>query len=256
MNKKIIMLIGNGESSVYMYNGLIQDFPISGVIIEARGDKKKFLKRRIKKLGYFNVFGQVLFQLIIPRILKKRSKKRIEQIKSFYKLDYKPIPSKIVKNVISVNSDECIGFIQRENPDLIIVNGTRIISEKVLNCTNAVFVNTHVGITPKYRGVHGGYWALVNMDVENCGVTVHLVDKGIDTGRVLYQQKIKPISIDNFVTYAYIQLGEGILIMKKAINDFMNNQLKENQPKTSESKLWYHPTIWFYLYSRLTKGVK
>jgi methionyl-tRNA formyltransferase len=39
---------------------------------------------------------------------------------------------------------------------------------------NSKFVNIHVGITPKYRGVHGTYWALVNNDVENSGVTVHL----------------------------------------------------------------------------------
>jgi folate-dependent phosphoribosylglycinamide formyltransferase PurN len=68
------------------------------------------------------------------------------------------------------------------NPDLVIVNGTRIISKKVLSSINSKFVNIHVGITPKYRGVHGTYWALVNNDVENSGVTVHFVDEGIDTG--------------------------------------------------------------------------
>lgn len=256
MDKKIIMLTGGGKSSIYMYNGLSNTFQISNVIVEGKGNKKNFIKRRIRKLGYFKVFGQVLFQLTIPKLLEKSSQKRIREIKSIYKLDSKPIPISIVKKVISVNSDECVEFIQKEKPDIIIVNGTRIISEKVLNCTNATFVNTHVGITPKYRGVHGGYWALANMDINNCGVTVHLVDKGIDTGRVIYQQTIKPISSDNFATYTYLQLGEGIFIMKKAINDFINNQLKENQPKTSESKLWYHPTIWFYVYKRITKGVK
>ena len=40
----------------------------------------------------------------------------------------------------------------------------------------------HAGITPQYRGVHGGYWAVVNNDPEHCGVTIHFVDKGIDTG--------------------------------------------------------------------------
>jgi folate-dependent phosphoribosylglycinamide formyltransferase PurN len=63
------------------------------------------------------------------------------------------------------------------NPDLVIVNGTRIISKKVLSSINSKFVNIHVGITPKYRGVHGTYWALVNNDVENSGVTVHFVDE-------------------------------------------------------------------------------
>ena len=256
MDKKIIMLTGGGKSSIFMYNGLKDFFHISKVIVEEKPDNKKFLKRRIKRLGYFKVFGQVLFQLTVPKILERSSQKRIRKIKSIYNLDSKPIPKNVVYNVNSVNSVECIEFIKKEKPDLIIVNGTRIISNKVLNCINATFVNTHAGITPKYRGVHGGYWALANEDKNNCGVTVHLVDSGIDTGGVLYQSKILPTKKDNFVTYTYHQIGEGIIIMKKAITDFANSQLKETIPNVSESKLWYHPTIWTYLYKRITKGVK
>mgnify|MGYP003689914533 CR=1 FL=1 len=256
MDKKIIMLVGGGESSVFMYNGLKNIFNISKVIVEENPDKYKIFKRRLKRLGYLDVFGQVLFQLSVPYILKKTSQKRIGKLKSIYKLDSTPITKDIVYNVSSVNSVECIEFIIKEKPDFIIVNGTRIISNKVLNSINATFVNTHAGITPKYRGVHGGYWALVNDDKSNCGVTVHLVDSGIDTGSVLYQSKIYPKKSDNFTTYTYHQIGEGIILMKQAINDFMNNQLNETISNGLESKLYYHPTIWTYLYKRITKGVK
>ena len=46
----------------------------------------------------------------------------------------------------------------------MVVNGTRILSRRMLESIDAVFLNMHVGITPKYRGVHGGYWALANGD--------------------------------------------------------------------------------------------
>ena len=46
----------------------------------------------------------------------------------------------------SVNSDTCKSIIAKIKPDIIIVNGTRIISTKILNSTQAVFVNTHAGI--------------------------------------------------------------------------------------------------------------
>lgn len=250
------MLTGKGKSSTFMYNGLKDSFHISKVIIEEKPDRKKFLKRRIKRLGYFQVIGQILFQLTIPKVLERISQKRIQEIKRHYNLDSKPIPESTIHNVNSVNSVECIELIKRENPDLIIVNGTRIISKKMLNCSDATFINTHAGITPKYRGVYGGYWALANEDKDNCGVTVHLVDSGIDTGGILFQQNILTTAKDNFVTYTYLQIGVGILIMKKAITDFINNKLEEVSPNISESKLWYHPTLWFYLYKRIIKGVK
>ncbi len=250
------MLTGGGESSTFMFNGLKNDFPISKVIIEGKGNKKKFIKKRIRRLGYVKVFGQILFSLLVPKTLKKNSKKRIDEIKSQYHLDATEIPFEKIKNVPSVNSKECIAFLQEEKPDLIIVNGTRIIFKKVLNCIDTTFVNTHVGITPKYRGVHGGYWALANGDRENCGVTVHLVDSGIDTGGVLFQKTITPNKKDNFATYTYLQIGEGIQLMKLTIADFFVNTLHERDSKTSESMIWSHPTLWYYLYTRIFKGVK
>ena len=51
-----------------------------------------------------------------------------------------------------------------------MINGTRIISKATLGCVPAVFINTHVGITPTYRGVHGGYWSLVEGERARCGV--------------------------------------------------------------------------------------
>ncbi|WP_299523354.1 formyl transferase [Winogradskyella sp.] len=256
MDKKIIMLTGGGPSTTFMYNGIKDSFDISTVILEEGSSIKKFIKRRIKRLGYIKVFGQLLFQTTIPKILHRISQKRIKEIMSEYNLEDNKIPDSVILNVTSVNSSDCIEFLKKEKPDLIIVNGTRIISKKVLNCTDAIFINTHAGITPKYRGVHGGYWALANNDRDNCGVSVHLVDSGIDTGGVLFQENISPIKKDNFSTYPYLQIGEGILLMKKAITKFMSDELKEVSPRVSESTLWYHPTIWYYLSKRIFKGVR
>jgi hypothetical protein len=53
------------------------------------------------------------------------------------------------------------------NLDVIIVNGTRIISSKVLESMPALFINSYRYNTT--MGVHGAYWALVSNDKENCG---------------------------------------------------------------------------------------
>jgi folate-dependent phosphoribosylglycinamide formyltransferase PurN len=256
MSKKIVMLAGDGISSTYFYNGIAKEFDIDKVICDPSEGKKKFIKRRIKRLGYIRVFGQLIFQFIVPKVLNKFGKKRIEAIKLQYNLDDTPIDNNKIINKGSINSKACIDLLKSLDPDLVIVNGTRIISKKVLECIDAPFINTHTGITPKYRGVHGGYWSLINKDKENCGVTVHLVDSGIDTGAVLYQTNIQVNKSDNFSTYPYIQTGEGIQLIKKAINDFMNGNLQSQPSQTTESFLWYHPTIWFYLWNWLIKGVK
>ena len=255
MGKKIIMLAGKGSSTLFMYNGIKGEYQIDKVIIEKSVSKKIFIKRRIKKLGLARVFGQIMFQIVCVKLLNITSKKRVQEIKTSNKLSDKPIPEEILIEVPSVNSNECKTLLQKLNPDIIIVNGTRIISKKTLNSTNAVLVNTHAGITPNYRGVHGAYWALANNDRNNCGVTVHLVDPGIDTGGILYQENIEVINNDNFTTYTYLQIAKGIKLMKKALDDIINNNISINK-KNSESNLWSHPTIWKYYWYRIIKRVK
>ncbi|MGH2552445.1 MAG: formyl transferase, partial [Chitinophagaceae bacterium] len=193
--------------------------------------------------------------IIVP-LLKVFSAKRVAEIKRAYPFDEADIPADKKKHFNSVNDDDCIKYIQELDPDIVIVNGTRIISSKVLQCTNAVFINMHTGITPIYRGVHGGYWALINNDRENCGVTIHKVDKGVDTGNVLYQAKIPVTRKDNFVTYPYLQFGEGLSLIKKSIDDIVADKSTSISSPSMESKLWYHPTIWQYLANRILKGKK
>src|SRR5690606_14172589 len=123
-----------------------------------------------------------------------------------------------------------------------------IISKRILNAIDGVFINTHAGITPLYRGVHGAYWSKVHHD-GHCGVSVHLVDAGIDTGGILFQDVIETTTKDNFVSYQYLQMAKGAELMKLALHDILNSGPKVIK-NNLESKIWSHPTLWFYLKHR------
>lgn len=254
-NKKIIILGGKGESTNIVFHALNKSIGVNLAIIEEKESIKIFFKRRIKRLGVTTVIGQILFQVIIGRLLKITSKKRIAEIINTNDLAIKEISPNKIQNVSSINSKASLELIKKINPDLIIVNGTRIISKKVLQCANCKFINTHAGITPMYRGVHGAYWALVNEDFNNSGVTVHFVDEGIDTGNIIAQAKINHTPKDNFATYPLLQLSAGIGLLIKSIEQYFDNTIVPLKEK-GESKLYYHPTIWQYIYYRVTKKVK
>jgi methionyl-tRNA formyltransferase len=131
--------------------------------------------------------------------------------------------------------------------------GTRLIEEAARRAANAPFVNYHAGITPKYRGVHGAYWARATGDAANCGVTVHLLDSGIDTGAILYQARIVPERQDNFSTYPYLQLAAGLPLFARAGEDAASGKLAPIDVDLP-SKLWSHPTLWSYLAAGLGRG--
>jgi folate-dependent phosphoribosylglycinamide formyltransferase PurN len=254
-SERIVLLAGDWETTAVVYHFLKDHFSIEKVVMEAPVPRKEFLKKRAKKMGWFKVGGQVLFQLLIGKPLNKLSRKRIEAILHNYGLKKSPIPKEDIIQVPSVNSDKSIEALRALQPNLVVVHGTRIISKKVLESLQCRFVNIHAGITPRYRGSHGAYWALANGDKEHCGVTVHLVDAGIDTGNILGQERIAVSEEDNFATYAWLQLAEGLKILKSAIP-----KLLEGKPETVKnelnSALWHHPTLWGYLYKRIFSGIK
>ncbi|NER10018.1 Formyl transferase [Muriicola jejuensis] len=260
MEKRIIMLVGDWYYPKMVYHSLASEFNIEHIIVDRGESTRKLLRRRIKRLGLLHVIGQVLFRILVVSQLNRRSKGRFQEIldaNGIRERDYEP--EKTTK-VNTINSEEGRNLLKRLNPDIVVIVTTRILSKKTLNTINARFINIHSGITPLYRGLHGAYWALINDDRENCGVTVHLVDEGIDTGNILYQDNItnEITPRDNFMTYTYLQLAKAIPLLKRSIRDIQSNSLKTkaNTKKEINNRLYYHPTLWFYLYKRWIKGVK
>lgn len=251
---RVVLLCGPGLSSRVMYHALASDFQVVRVVEESKPSGRGLIIRRIRKLGLFTVAGQIAF-MVYRKVVHRFSEARIRAVIGKFGLDDTAPPAGITDHVESVNAPATIDVLKALAPDVVVVNGTRIISEKVLKALPCPFVNTHMGITPRYRGVHGAYWALAENDAENCGVTVHLVDKGIDTGAVLYQARIEPGPADNFDTYPILQLHAALPLMKAALDDIRHGRLAPG-PGVGPSRLWSHPTIWAYWRHRLTRGVK
>lgn len=254
---KIVMLTSGSTSSRHLFNGLVaKGVAIDAVILEQPIAKKKLFNGRRKRLGWAAAFGQLLFIAIVPKFLNLLSKGYRKRLESALKLNGSPINEVTIYNVPSVNHKDCETLLKQLNPGIVVVNGTRIIRSNILNAIQGIFVNTHVGITPAYRGVHGGYWALANGDKNNFGVTVHLINTGIDTGDILYQKQLIPEKQDNFITYPLLQMAAGIDLMHKVIEDVKNNRLETQPSKNGNSQLWYHPTLLFYLKTLLRNGIK
>jgi methionyl-tRNA formyltransferase len=248
-NKRILILAVNCPEAHIAYNYLEQHFTIAKVILENKISSATLIKNRIRKLGCFKVFGQLLFQICIQKLLIKISRRRIREITAGITTINDLIPYSAIVKIKSVNDSSTIELIKSIPHDVIYILGTRIISKKILDSLNTPIINMHAGITPKYRGVHGAYWALKNKEPQLCGVTIHKVNKGIDTGEVINQAIITPGSKDNFATYSYLQLATGLQLLKtELMHYFATKEWSKQKPLTLESKLWYHPTLFEYLF--------
>lgn len=253
-NEQVLLIARDGELTDLLRQALSARFPLE-VILEEPPSKPRLIRSRIRRLGLWRVMGQMLFQLLAVLPMRWASRQRRKDIIRQAGFDPEWTPSGTPPITPSVNSTDCLERVRAIDPKVIVINGTRILKGSTLEAFGVPVLNVHVGITPKYRGVHGGYWALANKDPEHCGVTVHFVDPGIDTGARIAQATIRPTKRDNFTTYPTLQMVAGCELLTTAITDVLAGQVTIIQ-QTSESNRWYHPTLWGYLFTLFRAGVK
>ena len=249
----VVLLAGRGSSSWAVCRALRAAFGDVSLVVEDDEPAGLFLRRRARQFGWSTVAGQVAF-VAYGRLAARRSRARRRAILSAAGLDDSPLPAAEMIRVSSANAQETVVLLRHLAPRVVVVNGTRILSRRVLEAVPAIFLNMHAGITPTYRGVHGGYWALVQGDHAHCGVTIHQVDPGIDTGPILYQTTFQPMVEDDFWTYPTLQLAAGVPLLIRAVADALSGELRPiNGP--GPSKLWSHPTLRSYFRSGLRQGI-
>jgi len=82
--------------------------------------------------------------------------------------------------------------------ELIILAGfMRVLSPSFVQ--KYKIINIHPSLLPKFKGLHAIEQAL-EAKVSHTGITIHYVDEGVDTGKVIYQQKCHISSEDTVAT--------------------------------------------------------
>ncbi|MEO5864218.1 MAG: methionyl-tRNA formyltransferase [Nitrospiraceae bacterium] len=99
-------------------------------------------------------------------------------------------------------------------PDLIVVAAFgRILPPVILSLPSRGCINVHGSLLPKYRGAGPIQWAILNGETET-GITTMLMDEGMDTGAILFQEAISITPDDTAGTLSprLAELGGRVLV--------------------------------------------
>lgn len=96
-----------------------------------------------------------------------------------------------VFSVDDINSYKAFQKIKAINPDLIVVFGTRKISNQLISAFRNKMFNLHGGNPEKYRGLDSHYWAIYHKDFESLVTTLHEIEPSLDTGKIILQGRVK-----------------------------------------------------------------
>jgi methionyl-tRNA formyltransferase len=120
--------------------------------------------------------------------------------------------------------------------DLQVVVAFRMLPEIVWAMPTKGTFNLHASLLPDYRGAAPINWAIINGEKET-GVTTFFIEKEIDTGKIIFNEKTAIFPEDNAGTLhdRLMEIGAGLVLKTvRAIdaNDFPQIEQKEiSEPK-------------------------
>jgi methionyl-tRNA formyltransferase len=199
------------------------------------------------------------------RLLKKIWKKLILRENAYRTNDYETIADFMRKeNIVSrsvddfknkygipvvycndLNDSNVVKGIKKAKPDLVVFTGGGLIRQDILENSGAGILNCHMGLLPQYRGMDVIEWPILENNLQEIGMTVHFMDKGVDTGDILRVRKVE------------IMPGESIKQIRErfepimcreivaACLDYLNGRLQRSPQKQVDGKQYFimHPRL-------------
>jgi folate-dependent phosphoribosylglycinamide formyltransferase PurN len=151
-------------------------------------------------------------------------------------------------------------FLQETQPDVIVFTGGGLIRKNILAIPKIGILNCHTGILPQYRGMDVVEWTAAEdkMDTVGFGATLHLMDKGVDTGPILLKRTIPAKTGDNFTTIRERLEVLMVRLMVEGIAGLRDNKLQPQPQAPQDGRQYFvmHPRMKAFACRQLDRELK
>ena len=146
-----------------------------------------------------------------------------------------------------VTDGELAARLATERPDVLFLSGAPVVPEAVFAAPRLATVNVHWGLARYYRGNDTLFRPLYRGEYDAVGVTLHVVDRGIDTGGIL-REGLVPCGPDDTPAAVYARASE---LVAELTADLVGTMLRDGLPETGvagrgvlvrrrDRRAWHH----------------
>jgi len=262
-----VILFAPIHTSLYsrlVLHGLLKDpsVEVAGVVVrdhrnfhrirsEFRRDGRRLIQKFIRKYllrekAYDGVHGENLAQLARIVDLPKGSLRTMAVEAS--------LPYLICDDL---SDEKCEKFLRLHQPDLIAFTGGGLIRQNILQIPRLGVLNCHTGVLPLYRGMDVVEWTALEGALKKIGfgVTLHYMNKGVDTGPIIRVVPCEPLQNDTFSTIRMKLEVEMVTAMLTGIHAIAENEVEAQpqQPRDGRQYFVMHPRMKIQASARLEK---
>lgn len=174
------------ESLEYLLSILPPGSKVTGAVLLSPSPFGKKETTRQKLLRTYRIFGARFLAHYITRYLltKLKFEPSVEQVMASH-----CIP--VLRLETGINKAKSLAAIASLTPDVLVsIGGNEIFRRPLISLAPKGCLNLHSALLPKYRGLMPSFWVL-RFREKYTGVSVFLVDEGIDTGPIVVRKRIE-----------------------------------------------------------------
>ena len=139
-----------------------------------------------------------------------------------------------------IKEAEAVETLRGYQADIFVVAAFgQILSEEILAMPKYGCVNIHASLLPKYRGAGPIQWAIINGE-KITGVTIMQMDKGLDTGDMLFQTEVEIASDETADTLHDKLAAAGARLIVEALEKIETGEVtpvKQNDADSCYAKM-------------------
>jgi hypothetical protein len=224
---------------------------LAGIVLVQEPPKRVWrrVRREIKRVGIFRFLDVLAFRIYYRILLAKKDRSwerlKLEESRRTYP---QLSPRTTVLRTSSPNTSEAEQFIRRLRPDLAIARCKTLLKESVFSIPAKGMFVMHPGICPEYRNAHGCFWALAQDDLENVGMTLLRIDKGIDTGPTFgYYSYPYDERTESHIVIQHRVVLENLSALATKLTEICNGSAVPLNSSGRSSATWGQPWLTKYL---------
>jgi len=232
---RIVVLTSETPANIWLVNALMARHDVVGLVIERRplalSREDKFERRRkmIRRYGLVRTLNKLLYNRLRLHLLARSEGEAVSE--HFFPGGATPAYERSVSTVVveNINDPASADFMKSLAPAVLAVCGTTVLKPEIFSLAPRGAVNIHTGITPEYRSADPIFWALYRGEPEKVGVTIHFVDRGIDTGPIIHQQSIPVYADDSLVSIYTRCIRQGAELFSRALGQIEDGSIQTVQ---------------------------
>jgi folate-dependent phosphoribosylglycinamide formyltransferase PurN len=215
----ILGSLDNGPADYYLANQLIGRFDVPLILLQK--PRTRSLRKKLSKLlaagpaGVLEWWRNRQFEAQRRRELSEDLAARFAAAGSASAYESGPA----LVEVDDVHADASMDLLREAGVNVLFQNGAGILRAPLTAAYPKRILNVHHGWLPAIRGCHSIAWGLLENRADWFGVTVHLIDEGIDTGPILARERIAVGPGDTYASLFCAATVAGARLLVEAVAD-------------------------------------